>query len=146
MTATGTLVGAAVSPQRWAAVMIAGFLTVVAIQPSADTRPPTQPLWADVAAVATLGLLSVASIALLCGRRWGFGPASYGSGGLFALAMLCPAWSHHQIGWWWVCQGAVSAVLFGGSLACRSRARFTTDRAMADPATTERAVTAEVVR
>ncbi|WP_018636172.1 hypothetical protein [Parafrankia elaeagni] len=104
----------------WAAALFAGFVTVGALQPPRHERPPTQPAWADVLIVATLLLLLVAFLALLAGRRWGFTPAAYGSGGFVLVSAVCPAWDHHQIGAWWVAQIGISVAMLVGSVIGRS--------------------------
>ncbi|MDT3442303.1 hypothetical protein [Pseudofrankia sp. BMG5.37] len=110
-----------VRTRLWGAALVAGFAVIAAIQPGPEARPPTQPAWADVAAAVSLGLLAVAVTALLAGRRWGLGPATYGGAGLVALCALCPAWQHHQVGGWWVAQSLISTVMLGGSVALRAR-------------------------
>ncbi|KLL11913.1 hypothetical protein FrCorBMG51_07680 [Protofrankia coriariae] len=70
----------------------------------------------------TLVLLFVAFVALLAGRRWGLGAATYAGAGLVALSALCPASGHHDVAAWWFAQLAISVGLFAGSLVLRSRA------------------------
>ncbi|MBL7500424.1 hypothetical protein I6A84_34810 [Frankia sp. CNm7] len=110
-----------VPPRLWGGLLLAGFGTIAAIQPGPEARPPTQPPWADAASAVTVVLLLASAAALLAGRRWAFGPASYAAGGLTVLSALCPTWQHHQVGAWWVAQSVISAALLAGSLYARSQ-------------------------
>ncbi|WP_041255096.1 hypothetical protein [Frankia sp. EAN1pec] len=105
----------------WAAALLAGFVTVAAIQPPREARPPTQPPWVDVVSAGALVLLAAAFVALLADHRWGFTLAVYGSAGFLLVSAVCPAWNHHQAGTSWIGQTGVATAMLLGSLVGRER-------------------------
>jgi hypothetical protein len=106
----------------WALLLVGGVQLAAAVEPAPDGPKPVQPGWVVVAGNVAMTLLLVAVVALLCARPWGLGAATYGTAGLFLLAVLCPTSGHHAMAAWWFGQLAICAGLLAGSLALRSRA------------------------
>ncbi len=108
----------------WAVVLAVGVTVATMIEPVPDGphAADSTPAWIGAIGDVTLILLFTAFVALLAGRRWGLGAATYASAGLVTLSALCPTSGHHDVAAWWFGQLAISVGLFFGSLALRSRA------------------------
>jgi hypothetical protein len=119
--AVGRMLRPAVVLRLWAAALAAGVTVGTVIEPVPDGPEPVAPPGIQIAGNATVILLLTAFAALLAGRRWGLGAATYGSAGLVVLSALCPTTGHHTLDAWWFWQLAISVGLLAGSMALRSR-------------------------
>lgn len=122
--ATPDLLDPAVAQATLAAWWVLLFVSLV-VQPPADgAAATTTPMWLVLGVDLTiLGVIAVASVALLRNRRLGAWVAFGGAVGMMAATVACPVTGHHAMGpWWLVAMGAQAGMAATGWYALRSDA------------------------